>query len=193
MQLADLDLDGYYTYADYLLWTFEERVELIKGKLFPMSAPNRIHQKLSGFLHTAIYNYLEGKQCEVYAAPFDVRIPRKTLENKDVSTVLQPDLCVICDPSKLDIKGCIGAPEIVVEILSPANNVTELKYKYEVYEEAGVLEYWVVSPEDKTFVQYVLANGKFVPSKQMVAGEVVHSVVLDSFSIDLAKMFAHIK
>jgi Uma2 family endonuclease len=190
MKLADLDLSKTYTYADYLQWTFKERVELIKGKLFKMSpAPNRMHQGLSSCLHNELYNFLKGKKCRVYSAPFDVRIPRKTKNDKDVITVLQPDICVICDESKLDYRGCIGAPDIVVEILSPSNNVTELKNKYEVYEHAGVLEYWVVSPQDKTFLVYTLRDGKYMASRLMVAGDMVHSSVLQGFSIDLADLF----
>ncbi|NDC40837.1 MAG: Uma2 family endonuclease [Chitinophagia bacterium] len=192
MQLASLNPNLLYSYADYLRWTFEERVELIKGKLFPMSAPGRVHQKLSGYLFLRLGNHLQGHPCELYAAPFDVRLPRKTKDDQDITTVLQPDLCVICDPSKLDAKGCLGAPDIVVEILSPSNNVVELKYKYEVYEEAGVKEYWIVSPQDQLFTVYTLIDGKFVPGKQMVAGETVTSSVLPGFSINLAEMFATI-
>lgn len=189
MQLADLNVNAVYTYADYLLWTFEERVELLKGKIFPMSAPNRMHQKLSTYLVVKLYNFLNDKSCEVYAAPFDVRIPRKTKDDKDIITVLQPDICVVCDLSKLDAKGCLGAPDIVVEILSPSNHEVELKNKYEIYEEAGVREYWVVSPQDKIFVQYTLVNGKFVPSKQLISGEMVVSTVLPDFTLNLEELF----
>jgi Uma2 family endonuclease len=192
MTLAQLDLNKMYTYADYLKWTFEERVELIKGKIFRMSpAPNRMHQKHSSFIHNELYNYLKGKKCEVYAAPFDVRIPRKSKEDKDIITVLQPDICVICDLSKLDDKGCIGAPDIVLEILSPGNNAKELKNKYEIYEEAGVKEYWVLSPQDETFVAYTLVNGKYSASRIMVTGDVVSSSVLQGFTLDLKDLFGN--
>jgi Uma2 family endonuclease len=192
MELAKLNLNALYTYADYLRWTFEERVELIKGKIFPMSAPNRMHQELSMYLVLSIGNFLNGKQCKVYSAPFDVRLPRKSKDEQDIMTVLQPDICVVCDTSKLDYKGCLGAPELIVEILSPSNNVAEFKHKYEVYEEAGVLEYWVVSPQDKTFLVYTLVDSKFVPTRTMVAGDVVHSSVLPGFTLDLADMFSKI-
>ena len=190
MELASLDLNSSYTYADYLKWNFKERVELIKGKLFKMSpAPNRMHQGLSGYLYYELYNYLKGSKCKAYSAPFDVRLPGKSKEDKDIVTVLQPDICVICDQSKLDYRGCIGAPDIVVEILSPGNNAVELKNKYDVYEQAGVTEYWVVSPQDKTFLVYTLQNGKYVPSRLMVAGDVVNSTALAGFSIDLTDLF----
>ena len=190
MRFADLDLDKTYTYADYFKWKFEERVELIKGKVFKMSpAPNRFHQKLAGHIYLRMGVFLEGKPCEVYTAPFDVRIPRKSKDDKDIITVLQPDVCVICDPSKLDFRGCIGAPELVVEVLSPGNNAKELKKKYEVYEEAGVKEYWVVSPQDQWLRIYTLTKGKFVESPYLLAGDTATSSVLTAFSLNVAELF----
>ena len=190
MKLADLDLNKVYTYADYLKWTFDERVELIKGKIFKMSpAPNRKHQDISSYIHGELYKFLEKKKCKVYSAPFDVRIPRKSKDDKDIITVLQPDICVICNKSILDAKGCLGAPDIVVEILSPSNNIIELENKYEIYREAGVKEYWIVSPQDKTFLIYRLQDGKYIPSRLMVAGHVVTSSVLEGFSLNLTSLF----
>ena len=152
MKLADLDINKVYSYADYFKWKFEERVELIRGYIFKMSpAPNVRHQQLSAEIGGQLWSFLRGKKCQVFTAPFDVRLPRKSTDDKEIITVVQPDICVICDPSKLDKRGCLGAPDIVVEILSPGNNTKELKNKYEVYEEAGIKEYWVVSPQDNTF------------------------------------------
>ncbi len=191
MTLADLDIDKVYTYADYFKWKFEERVELIKGKLFPMSpAPNRYHQFIAGQIHLALGIFLRSSPCSVYFAPFDVRLPRKSNKDEDIITVLQPDLCVICDKSKLsDPRGCLGAPDIVVEILSPSNGKKELKYKYEVYEESGVKEYWVVFPVERTMLIYTLVEGKFVSSRPMVEGDIITSSVLPGFSMDLKEMF----
>ena len=190
MKFADLDLNKVYTYADYFKWQFEERVELIKGRIFKMSpAPNSMHQRLSGDIYGQLWSFLKGKKCSAFSAPFDVRLPRKSKEDKDIITVLQPDICVICDLNKIDVKGCIGAPDIVVEILSPGNNATELKNKYEVYEESGVKEYWVVSPQNNTFIIYTLINGKYDASRLMVAGDVITSSVLDGFSLDLTELF----
>ncbi|WP_051691929.1 Uma2 family endonuclease, partial [Pedobacter borealis] len=150
--LNEVDFSAVYSYADYMRFEFEERLEIIKGYIFKMSpAPSRIHQKISGRIYVPIYNALNGHKCEVYSAPFDVRLAKKTQDDKEVFTVVQPDIVVVCDPSKLDKRGCIGAPDIVVEILSPGNNKKELINKYEVYEEAGVKEYWIVSPSEKTF------------------------------------------
>lgn len=189
MKLADLDINQIYSYADYLKWQIEERIELIKGKIFKMSAPSRLHQGLSIYISTEIYNYLRNKDCKVYTAPFDVRLSRKLKDDKDIITVVQPDICVICDTSILDLKGCLGAPDIVVEILSPSNNIVELKNKYEIYEESGVREYWVVSPENQTLFVYTLLDGKYIPSRLMVAGDVFNSKVLEGFSLDLKEMF----
>ena len=191
MEFADLDLNKIYSYADYYKWKFEERVELIKGRIFNMSpAPNRLHQEITGRLHLKLGMFLYNNPCKVYIAPFDVRLPRKSKKDEDIFTVLQPDLCVICDKSKLDVRGCIGAPDIVVEVLSPSNNKKELKYKYEVYEEAGVKEYWVVFPIERTVFVYTLVDGKYAPSKLMVSGDVVTSDILPGFSLDLAELFA---
>ena len=190
MQLADLDTNKVYTYADYYKWKFEERVELIKGYIFKMSpAPNRLHQEITGELFLKLGNFLQKNPYKVYVAPFDVRLPRKSNEDKDIITVLQPDLCVICDPTKLDARGCIGAPDIAVEVLSPSNNKKELKNKYEAYEEAGVKEYWVVLPYEKTMLIYTLVNGKFSPSGLLASGDLVTSSALPGFSLDLTELF----
>src|SRR5690606_39235284 len=107
-----------------------------------------------------------------YTAPFDVRLPKKSRADKEIFTVVQPDICVICDPEKLDDRGCIGAPDIVVEILSPGNNRKELRNKHEIYEESGVKEYWIVWPIEKTFMKYVLdEQGKYQPSRIMTLGD----------------------
>jgi len=191
MQLSDLDVDKTYTYADYLQWTFDERLELIKGKIFKMSpAPGSVHQRLSHRLSRWIGNYLDDKKCEVFFAPFDVRLPRTSKDNKQIVTVVQPDVCVICDPKKVDEKGCLGAPDIVVEILSPGNNKKELQNKYEVYEEAGVLEYWIIQPVEKTFMRYVLVDNQFQPSRLLTAGQHIETPILPGFVLDLEELFA---
>jgi Uma2 family endonuclease len=190
MQLAELDFSKSYTYADYLKWTFEERLELIKGKLFKMSpAPGRSHQRFSGILSNELFNFLKGKPYEVYTAPFDVRLPRKSKDDQDIMTVVQPDICVICDPAKLDDRGCLGAPDIVVEILSPGNNKKELLNKYEVYEEAGVKEYWLVVPGEKTFLQYISKDGRFVSSRPLTDEDEVTTTILPGFVLKLNELF----
>ena len=191
MQLSDLDFDKTYTYADYLQWTFEDRLEILKGRLFKMTpAPSRFHQRLSGVIFKKVSVFLERKPCHVYSAPFDVRLSRKNVADKTVTTVVQPDISVICDLSKLDDKGCIGAPNIVVEILSPGNNKKELQNKYEIYEEAGVQEYWIVWPVSQTFLKYTLSKaGKYVPSRILTGGDEVTTPILPGFVLNLEEVF----
>ena len=193
MQFADLDLNKLYTYADYYKWQFEERVELIKGKIFRMSpAPNPYHQVLAGDIHTSINVFLRKKPCKVFIAPFDVRLPRKSVDDAEIITVLQPDICVICDLKKIDRRGCVGAPDLVVEVLSPGNSTKELRNKYDVYEEAGVKEYWVVSPQNQTFMIYTLIDKKFQLSPVKMPGDTITSVVLPGFELDLTELFKDI-
>jgi len=193
MQLSDLDISKTYTYADYLKWTFDERLELIKGKIFKMSpAPGSVHQLVSGAVFNELYNYLKGKPCKVFSAPFDVRFIRRSIDDAAITTVVQPDICVICDVNKIDAKGCIGAPDIIIEILSPGNNRKELQNKYEVYEEAGVLEYWVIQPQEKTFLKYTLIDNNFMPSRLLTIGDEVTTPVLPGFILSLDELFASI-
>lgn len=191
LSLNDIDASLTYSYANYLTWLFDERVELIKGKIFEMSpAPNRFHQKVSIHIASILFYYLKNKSCKVYSAPFDVRFPATSKADKDVYTVLQPDICVICDETKLDDKGCIGAPDIVVEILSPGNNKKELLHKYNIYEEFGVKEYWVISLTDKTFLKYSLNEyGKYFPSKLFTLSEKVYSAILPDIELRLDEIF----
>ncbi|MGI4749452.1 MAG: Uma2 family endonuclease [Janthinobacterium lividum] len=191
MQFSDLDLTKSYSYADYLQWKFDERVELIKGRIFKMSpAPSSSHQRIARVILVTLDVFLQGQSCEVFFAPFDVRLTRKSKINKELITVVQPDICVICDRSKIDEKGCLGAPDIVVEILSPGNNKKELQNKYEVYEENGVQEYWIVSPQDKTFLKYTLdGEGCYVPSKLLTFGSEVTTPVLPGFVLNLEQVF----
>lgn len=143
--LSQLDLNGTYSYADYLLWQFDERVELIKGKISLMCpASNVKHQRYSMYLSVQLFRYFEQKSCQVFAAPFDVRLydrRKSVLQNKDIFTVVQPDICVICDADKLDEQGCNGAPDWIIEILSKGNSKKEVKTKHELYAENGVKEY----------------------------------------------------
>ena len=181
-------INGLYTYAEYLLWKFEERVELLKGKLFKMSAPSINHQRVSRKLSTKIDNYLEGKRCEVFSAPFDVVLKNP---NGEDNTVLQPDLCVVCDPEKLaDGKRCYGAPDWVLEIVSPSNVEKELSKKMHIYEEAGVAEYWVLRPEEKELDIFVLQDNGYIGLKPRFAGEVVSPQKFPNLQINLSEIFS---
>ncbi|MDO5105541.1 Uma2 family endonuclease [Capnocytophaga sp.] len=185
--LSQLDPNGTYTYADYLLWKFKERVELFKGKIFAMSpAPRTNHQQISGRLHGILFSYFEKRACQLFSAPFDVRLPNAQGE---VVTVVQPDLCVICDLSKLDERGCQGAPDLVIEILSPGNIKKEMKNKFELYQEAGVQEYWVVYPAEKCVFVYVLENGRFMHREVVFEDSELVSSVFPEVKIDMQRVF----
>jgi len=165
-------LYGVYSYADYLLWKFKERVELFKGKLFKMSAPSAIHQEISMRLVGELYQFFKGKDCKVFHAPFDVRLLKESQEDKNIYTVVQPDICVVCDPEKIDKRGCEGAPDLVIEILSPGNSKKEMKYKYALYEEAKVPEYWIIDPDHQNVLVYVLEDGKYLNPMNIVEGNI---------------------
>lgn len=186
---------GLYSYSDYLTWPIDEVVELIKGIRFKKAAaaPKRIHQRVSVKLVSKLYHFLEGQKCQVYDAPFDVRFPKGSKEDHKIHDVVQPDICVICDPEKLDDRGCIGAPDLIVEILSPGNSQTELKHKFKLYESHGVREYWIIHPENQDLLIYTLVVGKYVPSRLLTSGDVVESSVLEGFTLDLEEFFKDIE
>jgi len=179
-----------YTYADYLKWKIEERIELFRGRILKLAAPNTSHQTVSGNLFLLIANHLYRKPCKVFAAPFDVRLPVHNQKKDDeVTTVVQPDLCVICDPQKIDARGCCGAPDLVVEILSPGNSKTEVQLKFEVYQQAGVKEYWIVNPVEQNLIIYTLTNSKYIGSKPYAPGETIGSAVLTELTIPVEQIF----
>lgn len=188
-----LDLSKQYTYADYLKWQFKERLELIKGYIYKMSpAPSRLHQAVVMNLSGAIWTELRGSACKVFPAPFDVRLPIKDKKsNQEITTVLQPDICVICDLSKLDDRGCLGAPDLVIEVLSLGNSLKEINQKFNAYEESGVREYWVVYPEYGHVNVFLLdESGKFVGQHPKLNGDILKSAVFPDLAIILSEVFA---
>jgi Uma2 family endonuclease len=176
----------YYTYADYLGWDGAERYEIIDGEAYMMAPPSRFHQDISMALSTKINNYLEGKPCKVYAAPFAVRL--NPAEDQSDDTVLEPDIVVVCDPSKLDDRGCNGAPDLIIEILSPSNARHDRITKFQLYREAGVREYWIADPEEKVLTAYVLKNGEYVASFYEDK-DTAPVTVLPGCKIDLSAVF----
>lgn len=190
--INQLDLNGSYTYADYLLWQFKERVELIKGKIFKMSpAPSRKHQDISWRLTREIDKVFSETSCKMYAAPFDIRLINhkvSTTDNKIIS-VVQPDLCVICDISKLDEKGCLGAPDLIIEILSIGNSNKEMDIKFDLYQENGVKEYWIVNPTDETVYIYVLEHEKYIGLKPATNGTLLKSPTFENLSFPVKNIF----
>lgn len=161
-QFSQLNPNKIYSYADYVTWQFNEAVELIKGKIQLMSpAPTVTHQRISRDLSYLINQFLRKNPCELFTAPFDVKLynsKKAALSDENVYSVVQPDLCVICDPNKITERGCDGAPDWIIEILSKGNSKKEMKLKYELYEESGVSEYWLIYPYEKAIYQFVLNN-----------------------------------
>ncbi len=159
MEALNLDLNKRYSYADYLTWMDDVRRELYDGFIKLMTpAPNTAHQRISRRIVRKIDNFLYKKKCELFYAPSDVRLPKKK-NNRDENqtyTVVQPDIYIVCDSSKLDEKGCLGAPDMVIEIISPKNSKRDLKDKFEIYQENGVREYWIVQPNDETVTVFIL-------------------------------------
>jgi len=162
--LEQLDLSQQYSYADYLTWQFSERIELLKGYIKRMAAPNAYHQKIAVEITRQFGNFFYKSHCQLFVAPFDVRLynrKKSELQAKEVFTVVQPDLCVVCDKGKLDTRGCNGSPDFIIEILSPSSSKIDLQDKFALYQETGVVEYWVVFPMDKLIQQFVLVNEKY--------------------------------
>ena len=187
--INQIDPNGTYTYADYLTWRFKERIELLWGKIFKMApAPDTNHQVISGALFTEISIFLKRKTCKVFSAPIDVRLPILNEQGME-NTVVQPDICVVCDLDKIDQRGIKGAPDIVVEIVSKNSVKKDLHEKYELYEKTGVKEYWIVQPGDNVLTIYVLEQGKYRPGKQLTLGDIATSSILHGLELDLNEIF----
>ena len=179
-----------YTFADVLTWDENERIEIINGEAVMMAPPSRIHQKISGEMFRQLANYLEGKKCEVYSAPFGVRLFEKDEDMPDdVDTMVEPDISVICDKNKLDKHGCKGAPDMVIEVLSPSTLRHDRFVKLALYQRAGVREYWIVEPETRTVQVYTLESGILHPRAFYESGDVAKVNVLDGCFIELSKVF----
>lgn len=195
-QLSQLDLDGYYSYADYLTWRLEETIELIKGKINLMSpAPSLDHQRIATRLTGILYSQFKKKPCQLFVAPFDVRLYdrcKSVVANQDLYTVVQPDLCVICDREKLDTRGCLGAPDWIIEILSKGNSKKEMQVKYELYRESGVKEYWIIYPFEQAVHQFVLNEilDKYELLSMFAGEDSASPYLFPDCVIDLQEVFA---
>ena len=192
--ISQLDSNTRYSYADYLSWKFEQVVELIKGVVLPMAAQSRSHQRISWRLTVMLDKALTKKKCQAFAAPFDVRLldaQKSAVANKDIFTVVQPDLCVVCDEKKLDAAGCLGSPDLMIEILAPSNSEKEMRIKKELYEENGVLEYWIFDPIHESVTAFILDKnkGQYQAPQFYFSGDKLNSSVFDKLSLNLSKIF----
>jgi Uma2 family endonuclease len=169
-----------FTLDQWRTWPEGERWELIGGIAYAMSpAPRVPHQRLLGKLYTAIASFFNGKPCEPFIAPVDVFLPDGVED--DVDTVVQPDLFVVCDPSKVQDDGVHGAPDFIVEIVSESTAFKDMSDKKELYERAGVREYWIVNPRTLSIFRYELAGDRFAPAVEIVRGEAAASVAFPGF------------
>lgn len=193
-QLSQLDLSASYSYADYLTWQLDETIELIKGKISLMApAPNVKHQRLSMSLSGQLFNYFRHKSCQVFAAPFDVRLydrRKSILASQDIFTVVQPDICVICDPDKLDEQGCNGAPDWIIEIVSKGSSKQDAQIKHALYAESGVTEYWLVFPYETVIQQFVLNDqGQYQLQCSFAGDDIATPHLFPDLSIALSELF----
>ncbi len=183
--------DKRFTYGDYLSWHDDERWELIRGEAFNMTpAPSRQHQSISGQLFLQFAIFLSDKPCKVYSAPFDVRLADADEPEEEIRTVVQPDLLVVCDPAKLDDRGCKGAPDLIVEVLSPATARKDLKEKLTLYEKAGVREYWLADPAAKTVMVFKHgAERRYGRPEVYTDEDRVQVGIFDDLTVDLRIVF----
>ncbi|MEW6102247.1 MAG: Uma2 family endonuclease [bacterium] len=180
-----------FTYEDYLKWSDEERWELIDGVAYDMSpSPSRRHQKVVGNIFAEFHNYLKNKPCEVYLAPFDVRLPEADEAEKEIETVVQPDIVVVCERNKLDDRGCIGAPDIIIEILSPYTAKKDLITKYHLYERHKVKQYWIFDPATEEVVIFKLKQDKYGKPEEYKKQEGIKVDIFEDLKIDLNTIFS---
>lgn len=186
------DFSKTYSYADYLQWTDKERVELIEGVPYLMTpAPSTKHQQIVRELVIEFGTFLRNKQCQVFSAPFDVRLLKENkTKNHDIYTVVQPDLVVVCDKSKLDKRGCIGTPDLVIEVLSPSTAAHDYIRKMDLYEKHGVKEYWIVQPTDEIVMVFNLKDSLFGKPAIYDKTSKIQVSIIEGFEINLCQVFS---
>jgi len=179
---AQPDYNRLYTVAEYQTWSEDFRAELYDGELVVMEQPTRKHQKIFGNLYLQLGNFLKGKPCEVYLAPFGVRLSMKE------ESIFEPDIVVVCDESILTERGCIGAPDMVIEILSPSTARRDKKIKFAKYKEAGVREYWIVDPDTDQVQVNIFSNNECI-TKIYNETDIAPVTVLKDCEINLSEVF----
>jgi Uma2 family endonuclease len=192
LNMPKIKSDTKYSYADYLQWDDNQKWELIDGVPYNMSpAPNDIHQEVSTNILRLFSNYLVDKKCVVYAAPFDVRLSKKE-KDQEIFDVVQPDISIICDRRKLpDGRGCKGAPDLIVEILSPGGTAfkRDRRSKFRLYEQHRVREYWIVDPVHEAIEVYLLRENSFGEQQLYTKGDVIQVSLFEDLQVDLNEVF----
>ncbi len=189
MGQPEKNLSRKFTYKDYLNWSDEERWEIINGIPYNLTpAPSTQHQQIITRLIALFYNALKDSPCQVFGAPFDVRLPEQ--DSEDIFTVVQPDLAIICDRNKLDSRGCFGSPDLIIEVTSPSTLRRDIKDKFHLYEKAGVGQYWIIYPDQKTIVVFSLnEEGKYGRPDVYCETDTILAKTNKPVSIDLAEIF----
>lgn len=192
-----LDLNKRYTFADYLKWADNKRRELFNGFIKLMSpAPTMNHQKISMKLLTKMILFFDKNKnnCQLFHAPFDVRFPKDDEKDDDkIYTIVQPDILVVCDKNKLDSKGCIGAPDFIIEIISKSTAKKDMEDKYNLYEQHGVIEYWIAFPHEQVIQKFVLENNKYQKKGTFAKGDKIPvHIFKDKLEIDIKDIFTEI-
>lgn len=178
-----------YTYVDYLSWPKDERVEIINGTPYLQAAPSRIHQEILSEMHRQIANYLIDKNCKVYPVPFAVILDME--EEGDIKNVVEPDITIVCDEEKLEDRGCKGSPDMVVEIISPSTARRDKIEKFNLYEEAGIQEYWIIEPEEKILTVFTLqANQRYGRPNLYSEDDHAPVTIFDDLKINLNTVFS---
>lgn len=186
-----LPSEKHYTYEDLLNWEGDERYELIDGTAYLLASPSPVHQRTLLNISSQVNDYLEGKKCSAYIAPFDVCLfGNKNEWNYRSDTIVQPDLSIICDQDKIDPHhGCNGAPDMVLEVVSPSSQRYDRLVKLNLYQRAGIKEYWVVEPATNTVAVYLLEEGTFKLIEVATAKDILRVNVLKSCYVDLSRVF----
>jgi Uma2 family endonuclease len=184
------DYSQSYTYGDYLKFDIEEMVEIIRGKIFRMSpAPRVKHQRISLQLASKILHHLKGKSCEVFNSPLDIVLPIENKKRNKSTTVVQPDICVICDPKIIEEKAIFGVPDFIIEIIAGKDVKKDTQIKFDLYQEAGVGEYWIVLADIKLVEVFILENGKYQRLNAFSEDDVVPVKTIPGLEISIEEIF----
>jgi Uma2 family endonuclease len=181
-----------YTYADYLTWSEEERWEIINGIPYLQAAPTWQYQAVLLELARQFANYLQDKSCRVFTAPFDLRIPEANEKDEETTNVVQPDIIIICDNSGLKKTGYYGVPELIIEVVSPSTGQKDKIEKFNLYEKAGVKEYWIVEPDEKVVMVFTLEEGRYGRPQMYSEEDKVKVSIFDNLVIELKPVFERI-